>query len=97
MYFIPKDVPLSSRSTTTTTAESTTATTTTSVAEESTTEEDDEEIEEARWTKSYGPAMGTSSFHLQNLEILHRKQHLTFEPTRGGRCNTTGDSRFLLS
>lgn len=46
MYFIPKDVPLSSRSTTTTTAESTTATTTTSVAEESTTEEDDEEIEE---------------------------------------------------
>ena len=54
MYFIPKDVPLSSKSTTTTTAESTTATTTTSVAEESTTEEDDEEIEEARWTKSYG-------------------------------------------
>jgi hypothetical protein len=41
--------------------------------------------------------MGTSSFLLQNLEILHRKQHLTFEPTRGGRCNTTGDSRFLLS
>ena len=32
-----------------------------------------------------GPkAMGTSSFLLQNLEILHRKQHLTFEPTRGG-------------
>lgn len=51
MYFMPKDVPLSSRSTTTTTAESTTATTTASVAEESTaeestTEEEDEEIEE---------------------------------------------------
>eukprot|EP00435_Cladocopium_sp_Y103_P043214 s2457_g12.t1 len=46
MYFVPKDVPLSSRSTTTTTTTATTTTATSSVAEESTTEEEDEEIEE---------------------------------------------------